>query len=168
MAADAEFKTFVETRYVDLLRVAYLLTGSAHEAEDLVQTALVKAMRRWSRVDEPMAYVRRAMINQHISIWRRIGQREIVTDTPPDRRHLDEADRITQRAAVHDALRSLPPRTRAVVVLRYLVDLPEAEVAEMLGCSVGNVKSQASRGLAKLRTVLAPAQEYSLAERISR
>ncbi|NUT33337.1 MAG: SigE family RNA polymerase sigma factor, partial [Hamadaea sp.] len=137
MAAEAEFEKFVETRYVDLLRVAYLLTGSAHEAEDLVQTALVKAMRRWSRVEEPMAYVRRAMVNQHISIWRRIGQREFVTDTVPDVRRADEAEQIAQRAAVHAALRSLPPRTRAVVVLRYLVDLPEAEVAEMLGCSVG-------------------------------
>jgi RNA polymerase sigma-70 factor (sigma-E family) len=155
--ADEGFKEFVETRYVDLLRIAYLLTGSAHEAEDLVQTALVKTMRGWARVEEPMAYVRRAMVNQHISIWQRVRRREVVTDAPPERQLADAADAVAQRHAVQAALGSLPPRTRAVVVLRYLDDLPEAQVAAALGCSIGNVKSHASRGLARLRAVLDPA-----------
>lgn len=161
MADDDGFKEFVDTRYVDLLRIAYLLTGSAHEAEDLLQGALVKVMRRWRRVDDPMAYLRRVMINQHISWWRRYRLREVVTDVPPDRTVSDLADGVALRGAVADALRSLSPRTRAVVVLRYVADLPEAEVAATLGCSVGTVKSQASRGLTRLRAALSLTLERS-------
>jgi len=150
---DEELREFVQARYVDLLRVAFLLTGSAHAAEDLVQAALVKLMRRWHKVDDPLAYVRRIMVNQHISWWRR-SRREVVTDTPSDRVVRDLAEGVVQREQLQSALRSLSPRTRAVVVLRYVVDLPEADVAAVLGCSVGTVKSQASRGLAKLRDVL--------------
>jgi len=156
MPAEDGFREFVEARYVELLRVAYLLTGSAHEAEDLLQSALVKTMRAWARVAEPMPYVRRVMINQHISVWHRIRRRELVTAAPPERAQADAADQVTQRHAVQAALRSLPARTRAVVVLRYLADMPEAEVAAALGCSVGTVKSHASRGLARLRAVLDP------------
>ena len=160
---DAEFREFVEARYAELLRVAYLLTGSAHEAEDLVQTALVKVMRRWRRVDDPMAYLRRAMINQNISTWRRFRMREIVTETVPERSHRDPAELIAQRQTVHAALRALPPRMRAIVVLRYVADLPEAEVAAMLGCSAGTVKALASRGLARLREALGPVEVAALA-----
>ncbi|NUT03876.1 MAG: SigE family RNA polymerase sigma factor [Hamadaea sp.] len=156
MPGEDGFREFVEARYVELLRIAYLLTGSAHEAEDLVQNALVRTMRAWSRVEEPMPYVRRVMVNQHISVWRRVRRRELVTASPPDTAFADTADAVTQRHAVRDALRSLPPRTRAVVVLRYLRDMSEAEVAAALGCSLGNVKSHASRGLARLRAVLDP------------
>ncbi|NUR69929.1 MAG: SigE family RNA polymerase sigma factor [Hamadaea sp.] len=156
MPSEDGFREFVEARYVELLRIAYLLTGSTHEAEDLVQSALVRTMRAWSRVDEPMPYVRRVMVNQHISVWRRVRRRELVTDSPPDVGFTDAAEAIAQRHAVRDALRSLPPRTRAVVVLRYLGDMSEAEVAAALGCSLGNVKSHASRGLARLRAVLDP------------
>ncbi|MEV0720479.1 SigE family RNA polymerase sigma factor [Asanoa sp. NPDC050611] len=149
-----EFREFVELRYGDLLRIAYLLTGSAHDAEDLVQSALLKVMRRWRKVDDPLAYLRRTMANQHISLWHRVRSREVVGAAPPEPVTDDTADRVVRRQALVDALRGLPPRTRVVVVLRYLDDLPEAEVAAMLGWPVGTVKSHASRGLARLRTVL--------------
>ncbi|WP_034594015.1 SigE family RNA polymerase sigma factor [Hamadaea tsunoensis] len=153
---DDGFREFVEARYADLLRVAYLLTGSAYEAEDLLQSALVRAIRGWSRVEDPMAYVRKIMVNQHISLWRRLRRRELVTAMPPDRPVEDVAGLVTQSIALHAALRSLPARTRAVVVLRYVVDMSEVDVAGALGFSVGNVKSHASRGLARLRAVLDP------------
>ena len=89
---DGGFREFVDARYPDLLRVAYHLTGSADEAEDLVQSALVKVMRRWRRVDEPMAYLRRVMVNHHISMWRRYRAREVVTAILPDRPVRDVAD----------------------------------------------------------------------------
>lgn len=151
----ADFDDFVEARYSDLVRVAYLLTGSAHDAEDLVQAALVSTLRRWSQVDDPMAYVRRAMVNQHVNRWRRFGRREYVLAQPPEPgRVADIADSVAQRMALQAALRTLAPRARVVVVLRYLADLPEAEVAAALGTSVGNVKGLASRGLAKLRAAM--------------
>jgi RNA polymerase sigma-70 factor (sigma-E family) len=151
---DDGFREFVDLRYGDLLRIAYLLTGSAHDAEDLVQSALLKVMRRWRKVDDPLAYLRRTMANQHISLWHRVRSRELVGATPPEPATDDTADRVVRRRALIDALRELPPRTRVVVVLRYLDDLPEAEVAAMLGWPVGTVKSHASRGLARLRVAL--------------
>lgn len=156
MADDGGFEEFVAARYADLLRVAYLLTGSRTDAEDLVQAALVRVLRRWSRVDDPMAYVRRAMVNQHINVWRRVRRREVVTAQVPDVVFGDPAETVSQRTALLAALRTLPARTRAIVALRYLADMSEADVAVAVGTSVGNVKSQASRGLAKLRTVLTP------------
>ncbi|GAA4714329.1 SigE family RNA polymerase sigma factor [Phytohabitans rumicis] len=154
MTVDEGFREFVELRYGELLRIAYLLTGSAHAAEDLLQTSLLKVMRRWKRVDEPIAYVRRTMINQHISVWRRQGARELLTSMVPDRPVRDPADLVSDRQALYGAMRRLTPRTRAVIVLRYWADLPEAEIADLLGCSVGTVKSRASRGLDRLREVL--------------
>ncbi|HYN93866.1 MAG TPA: SigE family RNA polymerase sigma factor [Pilimelia sp.] len=148
------FREFVEVRYAELLRTAYLLTGSTHAAEDLLQGSLLRALRRWRQVDEPMAYVRRIMINQHISVWRRIGSRELLTGVLPERAGRDEAAAHATRDELVRALRGLPPRTRAVLVLRYWEDLSEADTAAILGCSVGSVKSQASRGLARLRSVL--------------
>lgn len=151
---DGGFQEFVDLRYMDLLRIAYHLTGSSHDAEDLLQSALVKAMRRWRRIADPVAYLRRAIVNQHISVWRRYRARETVTAFLPDRPVRDAADRIAERDALHRAMRSLSPRTRTVIVLRYVADLPEADVASALGCSVGTVKSRASRGLARLREAL--------------
>ena len=155
---DAEFREFVEARYMELLRVAYLLTGSQHEAEDLLQSSLVKVMRRWHRIDDPMAYLRRTMVNQNISTWRRFKLREVVTETLPERTERDPAEAIAQRQSLHAALRALPPRMRAVVVLRYVADLSEADVAAMLGCSTGSVKALASRGLARLREAIEPVE----------
>jgi RNA polymerase sigma-70 factor (sigma-E family) len=154
--SDAEFRQFVEARYSDLLGLAYALTGSAHEAEDLVQGSLVRVMRRWTRVDDPMAYMRRTMINQRATRWRRFGRREVSTANPPDGVAADPSDRVAERHAMLSALRALPPRMRAVVALRYVADLPEAEVAATLGCSIGTVKSQTAKALAKLRSALGP------------
>jgi RNA polymerase sigma-70 factor (sigma-E family) len=155
--SEADFRQFVSTRYTDLLRLAYALTGSAHEAEDLVQGALLKVMRRWRRIDDPMPYLRRVMINQRTSLWRRVSAREVVTATPPDRPVGDVTDAVDDRQAVLAALRGLPPRMRAVVALRYVADLSEADTATTLGCSVGTVKSQTAKGLARLRKALEPA-----------
>jgi RNA polymerase sigma-70 factor (sigma-E family) len=152
--SDAEFRQFVEARYGDLLRLAYALTGSMHEAEDLVQGSLVRVMRRWAQVEEPMAYMRRVMINQRVTRWRRFGRREVPTANPPDGVAADPSDGVAERHAILAALRALPPRMRAVVALRYVADLPEAEVAATLDCSVGTVKSQTAKALAKLRSTL--------------
>lgn len=151
---DEGFREFVDARYVELLRIAYHLTGSPHEAEDLLQSALVKVLGRWGRIDDPVAYLRRVMVNHLSSMWRRHRVREVLTAILPDRPAPDAAYGIAERQAVYAAMRGLPARTRAVIVLRYLADLPEAEVAATLGCSVGTVKSRASRGLARLREAL--------------
>lgn len=149
-----DFDGFVRLRYAELLRSAYLLTGSTPEAEDLLQTALLKAMGRWSAIDDPVPYLRRAMVNLHVSRWRRFGRREVLAAVLPDRGVRDATERVDERHAIVDALLTLPRRTRAVVVLRYWDDLSEAETAAVLGCSVGTVKSQASRGLARLRVAM--------------
>lgn len=151
---DGGFRDFVVLRYGDLLRIAYLLTGSAYDAEDLVQSALLKVMGRWRQVDDPFAYLRRTMANQHVSLWHRVRSRELVGVEPPERGGDDIGDRVVRRQALVAALRGLPRRTRVVVVLRYLDDVPEAEVAAMLGWPVGTVKSHASRGMARLRAAL--------------
>ena len=148
-----EFADFVELRYRDLLRTAFLLTGSHHAAEDLVQACLLKAMSRWDRIDEPMTYLRRVMVNQRVSWWRRV-RRELPHADPPDSVAPDDIRGADDRAVVLAALAGLPPRMRAVLVLRYWEDLSEAETAGLLGCSTGTVKAQASRGLSRLRAVL--------------
>lgn len=148
------FREFVEVRYGELLRTAFLLTGSTHAAEDLVQTVLLKAYRRWHMIDEPFSYLRRAMANQSVSVWRRIGSRELITGMVPERSIPDDSSGFAQRAELLEALGALPRRMRAVLVLRYWEDLSEAETAQIMGCSVGTVKAQASRGLARMRTVL--------------
>ena len=151
---DDGFREFVEVRYGELLRTAYLLTGSRDAAGDLLQNALVKTMRRWRQVDEPMAYVRRVMVNERTSMWRRVGARELLTSIVPQTSRGDGTDQLADRDELLTALRRLPARMRAVIVLRYWEEISEAETAELLGCSVGTVKSQASRGLAKLRGAL--------------
>lgn len=148
------FQEFVEVRYARLLRTAYLLTGTREAAEDLVQSALLTTMRHWRSVADPMAYVRRAMINQRTSLWRRVGSRELLTDRPPDHHAPDDSPSRDDRAQLLAALNTLPARMRAVLVLRYWEDLSEVEAAQLLSCSVGTVKSQASRGLSRLRDVL--------------
>ncbi|WP_204038079.1 SigE family RNA polymerase sigma factor [Micromonospora qiuiae] len=158
---DDGFREFVEIRYADLIRTAYLLTGSRHAAEDLVQSALMRVMRHWRQVNDPVAYVRRIMANERVSLWHRFGSREFLAGvTGAWRLHAergrssDVANDVVVRDEVLTALQSLPPRMRAVLVLRYWEDLSEAQIAETLGCSIGTVKSQASRGLARLRAVL--------------
>lgn len=153
---DEGLREFVRVRYLDLLRMARLLTNSWPAAEDLVQTVLLKAMRRWSRIDDPMAYLRRAMVHQQSSLWRRLRP-ERLSDQVPDRPERgDLSETVARRDELFRALAQLAPRTRAVLVLRYWEDLSEVETAEILGCSVGTVKSLGSRGLAQLRSVLRP------------
>ncbi|WP_405816692.1 SigE family RNA polymerase sigma factor [Streptomyces sp. NBC_01390] len=153
---EAQFHEFVRARWSHLVRTAYLLTGDAHHAEDLTQTALAKAYRSWrrvSRTDSPEAYVRRMLVTCNSDRFRKRRVREALTDAPPDVVGRDEAvSWADERSALLGALAQLPPKQRAVVVLRYWEDLSEGEVADTLGCSQGTVKSQASKGLAKLRT----------------
>ena len=153
---DDAFEAFVAARSADLLRTAVLLTQDRGHAEDLLQTALVKAYRRWSRIDgeDPYPYVRRILVTTAAS-WRRLrATQELVSlpafdaGTPDDTEAHAERDRLTA------ALGTLPPRMRAVLVLRYTEDLSEAATAEALGCSVHTVRSQTVRGLARLRAVL--------------
>jgi len=154
---EAAFEAFVAARSKDLLRTAVLLTRDRGHAEDLVQTALVKAYRRWRRIDaaDPYPYVRRILVTSAAS-WRRLRvTQEIVSLPAHDPAGPDDADAYAERARMTEALATLPPRMRAVLVLRYTEDLSEAATAELLGCSVHTVKSQTVRGLARLRTVLA-------------
>ncbi|WP_330345399.1 SigE family RNA polymerase sigma factor [Streptomyces longwoodensis] len=150
-----QFQEFVRARWSRLVRTAYLLTGDAHHAEDLTQTALAKAYRSWRRVaraDNPEAYVRRMLVTCNSDRFRKRRVTESLTAAPPEVAWRDEgAGRVEERGVLLDALAALPPKQQAVVVLRYWEDLSEAEVAEVLGCSTGTVKSQASKGLAKLR-----------------
>ena len=154
-AEQEEFREFVAARSAGLLRTAYLLCGSRPDAEDLVQTVLAKAYLSWHRVktaDRPEAYLRAMMVNQRTSWWRRSRNLdEIPTERLPEREgHDDFADRDLHDA-LWSALGTLPRKQRAVLVLRYYEQMSETEVAGALGCSVGNVKSQASRALQKLR-----------------
>ncbi|WP_245956639.1 SigE family RNA polymerase sigma factor [Nonomuraea fuscirosea] len=144
---------FVEARSPRLLRTAYLLCRDWTQAEDLLQTALVRVWRAWGRVGEhPDAYVSRVLVNTHLSWRRRLWRRELPTDAPPETVVPDDEIGMTdERAVLWAALGRLPPRQRAVLVLRYFEDLPESVVAEILNCSIGTVKSQSSKALAKLR-----------------
>lgn len=157
MQAEQEdrFQEFVRARWSHLVRTAYLLTGDAQHAEDLTQTALAKAYRSWrriSRADNPEAYVRRMLVSCNSDRFRKRRVAESLTAAPPETAGRDEGYAgVDERSALLGALAQLPPRQRAVVVMRYWEDLSEAEVAEVLGCSTGTVKSQASKGLAKLR-----------------
>ncbi len=143
------FDEFVAARSRALLRTAYLLTHDHALAEDLLQTALAKAWFAWRRIDgNPDPYVRRILVNTYASWWRRKWNGEHPTDELPDRPS-DETG--TEPTDLWQAMERLPRRQRAVVVLRYFEDLTEAQTADLLGCSVGTVKSQCSKALAKLR-----------------
>ena len=147
---NATFDTFARARMPALLRFGHVLTGDPHRAADLVQDALERTLLAWPRVvrkDDPEGYVRRAMVNRHVSAWRRLRREHLVAQTPD--RPYDEAPRHDD--ALWALLATLPARQRAVLVLRYYEDLSEAQCAAVLGCSVGTVKSQAARGLARLR-----------------
>jgi RNA polymerase sigma-70 factor (sigma-E family) len=151
---DDGFTDFVVEVEPRLLRTAYLLTGDHGHAEDLVQTALVKAHRHWARVqraDSPTAYVRRILVTSHTSWRRRMSTSEQVIETIPDRPGDDLQARQATSDLVRTALAELSPRVRAVVVLRWFEDLTEVETARVLGCSTSTVSTHAARGLATLR-----------------
>lgn len=158
MKSDDAVREFVRLSWPRLVSTAYLLCGDRHEAEDLAQAALVKVVRAWSRIerrDEPYAYARAVLVNTAAGRWRRRRRHaELTAGQRPPEPAPDPAAGVALHDAVWRALATLPPRTRAVLVLRYFEDYSEAQVAATLGCSVGSVKSQASRGLARLRSCL--------------
>jgi RNA polymerase sigma-70 factor (sigma-E family) len=149
----------VAERSTTLLRTAYLLTGDRGHAEDLLQTALIKTYRHWSRIDhdDPTAFVRRVLVTTHAGWRRRLRVSEFVSSTPLLAGDLQQAPDLGERDVMTAALAQLPPRMRAVLVLRYWEDLSEAGTAEALGCSVNTVKTHTSRGLARLRELLGTA-----------
>ena len=156
----ADFENFVAHNTDALIRTAYLIVWDLPEAEDLVQETLLKVAGRWHRVrrmEHPVAYARRILVNLALSGADRRGRRrrELTGEAPPERGDesrengaIDTQDELTR------ALAALPPRQRTVLVLRYFLDLPEAEVAAAMKCSLGTVKSTASRGLARLEQTL--------------
>jgi RNA polymerase sigma-70 factor (sigma-E family) len=151
---DPGFRDYVTSRSRSLLRMAFLLTRNRADAEDLLQAALVKTYQAWDRIEDRNAldgYVRRAMVNTHISMWRRRRIEEYPTDDIPDRPVTDHAGDSELSDALERALDRLPSRMRAAVVLRYFEDMSEAEVAQALGIRQGTVKSTVSRAVAKLR-----------------
>ena len=155
--SDEEFREFMRGRWPAMVRLAYGLTGDLGHAEDVAQAAFARAYASWSRVartGDPDAYVRRIVINENNSRFRRRRVAERLVDAVPEpsgRRAADTADALGASEALLKALRRLGPRQRAVVVLRFWMDMSEAETAAALGCSLGTVKSQASRALAALR-----------------
>ena len=149
-----EFSEYVAARGVALERFAYVLTGDAHLAQDLVQTALLKAYRRWrwvAGVDHPDAYVRRIVIRSYLDWRRRRSSAEEPVDVVPERPGPDLADGVAERDQLHRALGTLSPKQRAVLVLRHYEGLDDAAIAVLLRCGEASVRSHASRGLARLR-----------------
>ena len=148
------FREFVVASTPTLLRRAYLLTGGDHDAaRDLLQAALIKTAAHWRRVEDPTAYVRAVMYRQQVT-WQRLGwHRYERTSTPPERPVADQSHTTELKLTVRAALRRLTPRQRAVLFLRHFEDLPEAEVAQILECGVGTVRSTNHRALARLRAV---------------
>jgi RNA polymerase sigma-70 factor (sigma-E family) len=153
-AGDPAFREYVTARSAALLRTAYLLTRNRADAEDLVQAALAKTYQAWDRIEDRGAvdgYVRRAMVNTHISWWRRRRVEEYPTDDIPEQVVADHAGDSELQDTLRRAIERLPQRMRAAVVLRYYEDMSEAEIAQALGVSQGTVKSTVSRAVAKLR-----------------
>ena len=158
MVDEPQFADFVKNRAAALYRYGFMLTGNHHDADDLVQDALIKLHAHWNRVvrkDDPTGYVRTTMARLNVSVWRR-RQRELLTLQVPEQAGIDTAlvraedhDYIVQIAA---SLQALPPRQRTVLVLRYYEQLSDEEIGAALGVSRGTVRSQAARGLEKLRT----------------
>ena len=156
---DEEFREFMHARWPAMVRLAYGLTADQGHAEDVAQAAFTRAYASWSRVrrsGDPEAYVRQIVINENRNRFRKRRVTERLTDSPPesvltDVPWTDAIRKYDERSALMAALQRLGPRQRAVIVLRYWLDLTEQETATALNCSVGTVKSQASRALAALR-----------------
>jgi RNA polymerase sigma-70 factor (sigma-E family) len=159
MRADDDFRAFVAARSTSLLWFAHLLTGDRQLAEDVVQTALAKTALAWPRIrrkDHPESYVRRAIVNTHLNAQRRRPWMERPHEVLPERiDHRRPEAEFDERDVMWQALAELAPKQRAVLVLRYYEDLSEADIAEVLGCSAGTVKSQAAKALINLRKIVA-------------
>jgi RNA polymerase sigma-70 factor (sigma-E family) len=156
MRSDEDFAAYVRANGGHLLKVAYLQTGNAATAQDIVQSVLGRAMLSWQRIaaGNPDAYLRRAILNERTTLWRRIGRRELLGGEPKDAGVADGSAVTDTRLVLVAALRQLPSRQRAAVVLRYLEDLPDAEIAVILDCTPATVRSHIFRGLARLRPLL--------------
>ncbi len=162
VASRDSFDEFFAATWSRLYRTAYAVAGDHASAEDALQSAFARAYSSWrrvSRVDHPEAYVRRMVVNEILdqrrrAWWRRERPRAETPETPADGADLT-GDLVADRASLWAAVRDLPPRQRAVIVLRYYEDLTEREIAEILGCAPGTVKSQASDALATLRRLAA-------------
>lgn len=150
------FDEFVDAELPKLLRLGHLLTGSPHDAWDLTQECLVRVGLAWPRIDaggNPAGYAQRTMTRLHVSRWRRL-RREIVGSPVHEPTIPDRAGHVELTATLRPALERLGPQQRTAVVLRYYCDLPLAEIADYMGCSIGGAKSQLSRGTARLRDFL--------------
>jgi RNA polymerase sigma-70 factor (sigma-E family) len=156
---ETSFDAFMRARAPSLMRYGYALTGNWHDAADLVQEALARVGARWARVHgrgNPEQYVRTTMARLHVSWWRR-RRREWLVGSVPERPYVDSAlARADVRGELWQALSALPARQRAVLVLRYYEHCSDAEISSVLGISRGTVRSQASRGLDRLRGSWAP------------
>jgi RNA polymerase sigma-70 factor (sigma-E family) len=162
MRDDTTYVDYVTGRWSALFRLAYLLTGSEAPAEDLLQSVLTRAYASWGRIhrmESPDAYVRRMLVNGAISAGRRGWSRERATGLVPETAVGGHEQEYADREALWAIVQGLPPRQRAVVVLRYYEDLSEEEIARVLGCSRGTVKSQASDALKSLRRTLVTSPE---------
>jgi len=156
-STDLSFDDWVVARVPGLLRFAYLVTGSQHAAEDAVQGALTMACERWARVsrtDDPDVYVRRMVVNAHVSAWRRNGRRELSVAEVRKGSGRDPAEAVVRDDVVWRVCSALPPQQRAAVVLRFYEDLDYPEIAEILGVAEPTVRSHVHRALAALRTEL--------------
>jgi RNA polymerase sigma-70 factor (sigma-E family) len=155
MTGPAEFSVFVRVHSTALLRSAYLLTGDRLEAEELVQDTLVRLYPNWDRVaaaDVPLAYVRRSLTNNFLNARRRRSANDLLFAEPPEQPYeLDLGSRLSDRQLVRRLLDGLPARQRAVLVLRFFEDLEDTEIASIIGCRRGTVRSIISRGLQQLR-----------------
>ncbi|WP_243712829.1 SigE family RNA polymerase sigma factor [Actinomadura sp. 6K520] len=160
MNDDVTYEDFVTTRAQALLRYGYVLTGNADDAADLVQDGLVRLRGAWDRVvnkNDPEGYVRTIMARRHISLWRRRRREQLVGSVPEERYDDRGIERAEHDPRLWTALAALPPRQRAVLVLRYYEDLADEDIARVLGISRGTVRSQAARALGKLRADWLPA-----------
>jgi RNA polymerase sigma-70 factor (sigma-E family) len=158
VASGTSFEAFVEERAAGLVRSTALMTGDRFAAEDLVQSALLKAWRVWWRVassERPEAYVKKMVVNEFLKSKQKRANSEVITDSLAVEAAAQTFD-VVDRAWIGDALQRLTPRQRACVVLRYFDDLSERDTAELMKCSVGTVKSQTSRALSALRVLLSP------------
>ncbi|GIH09702.1 DNA-directed RNA polymerase sigma-70 factor [Rhizocola hellebori] len=161
---DDDFGEFLQARIARLSRIAFLLTGDHHAAEDLLQASLEKVAQHWKRIRRsgaPDAYVRRVLYHEHVSIWRKTRLETATDSIPEPAPSADEAEDVVRRVVLQRALSRLTPRQRAVVVLRFFEDLPVSDAAQVLGCSEGTVKSQTSLALTRLRQLAPELDDFS-------